>query len=206
MLVPINVRNVRVLVLGMALLPHVVECGMAEWPPIHVPFGEPPAAYDEQWGRLVHAFTTCQDLKEDEKEIASAPRYGKRYAIACRVLNYTLEGRDQDKKEVVKRRIDLVYHAVQLAWYETLLLRSQKKNNGWELCWRYKLRRLEEKATQEGYAHLVKAETSEDKRRMFELQQENAKSLFELEQREAKEKFEQELQRQQEAQEAKAEQ
>jgi len=86
-----------------------------------------------------------------------------------------------------------------------LLLRKQKKEDSiGELCWRRKLRRLEEKTIQEGWANLVKAETAEDKRRMFELQQENAKQLFEWDQKEAKEKFEEELKKQQEAQEPKA--
>lgn len=193
-----RVRNMRALVLCAALLPHGAKSSRI---PQYSFFQDEPVPYDEQWGRLVHAFTMCQDLKEDEKEIAGAPRYGKRYASACRLLNNTLEGLDQDKKEVVKRRIDLVYYAVQLAWYETLVLRSQQKGHSdRELSRRAKLRRLEAQATQEGYDHLVKEETTQDKLRMFELQQENAKQLFEWDQKEAKEKFEQELKKQQEAQ------
>ncbi len=218
----LNIRNVCALVLVMVLLlPNGVESGNMSQYQQGTLFVESPVPYNEQWGRLVYAFAACldHDYEEGRKEIASAPRYGKMYAGACQDLFSTLRGEYMDKEDVVKQCINSVYYRIQLALNETFLLRKQGSDR--EYGARLKLRRVEEKAMQEGLANLVIAETAEDKRRMvdleqeykkgrfererrsFEMDQRHAKEHFEWEQEKEKRKFEEELKKQQEAEESK---
>jgi hypothetical protein len=210
----INIRNVWALMLGMALLPHGTFSTM---------HADPPAPYNEQWGRLVFAFRSCGYDKEVQKQLTGAPRYGKKYAAACKVLNRILEGLDQDKEEAVKRHIDGAYYAARLVWREAMVLDKDGKssNKTDELRMRVNLRKLEEQVIQEGLSDLVIAETDEDKRRMIDLEQEYKKGrferarssfewdqrfkkqIFEWEQHKAKEKFEEELRKEQEAEDSK---
>jgi hypothetical protein len=195
----LNIRKMRILALGMALLPHVAFSTILQT--TYAFSEEPPAPYDEQWGRLVDAFTICEYYKEEyEEERAAAPRYGKRYARACQHLKDTLSGSNMDKKDVVNQRINKAYYMVCLAQLEAVVIwRQNEGHRDHELRHRRALRKLEEKAIQEGFGELVKSETIADKKRMFELQQERDKELFEWKQEKAKKEFEEELQKQQEA-------
>jgi len=193
----INIRNMCILALGMAFVPQVAESSIPQNCTSF--FDEAPVPYDKQWGRLVDAFTICEYYKEEyEEERAAASRYGKRYARACGHLKDTLSGSNMDKKDVVNQRINKAYYMISLAQLEAVVIwRQNEGHRDHELRHRRALRKLEEKAIQEGFGELVKPETIEDKKRMFELQQETDKEIFEWKQEKAKKDFEEDLKKEQ---------